>query len=115
MYLIHPLLRWWLTVGVDKSDELPQEFYLSQNYPNPFNPSTAIKYGLPKASHVKLEIFDNNGRKVTELVNNNQDPGTYQVFWNGSNDLGQSVASGVYLYQLRCGEYLSTRKMMLIK
>jgi hypothetical protein len=111
-----------LTSVVEIDTRVPEKFTISQNYPNPFNPSTSIKYGLPTDSHVKLEIFDNNGRKVTELVNNNQDPGTYQVFWNGANDLGQSVASGVYHYRIQVIDAqdqgnvrVEVNKMLLIK
>ncbi|MFH1197606.1 MAG: T9SS type A sorting domain-containing protein [bacterium] len=107
------------TTDIDESISiLPERFYLSQNYPNPFNPTTTIKYYIPTVEtgyipslqHVSLEIFDVLGREVAVLVNVEQKSGLYQVEFDGSN-----LASGVYYYQLRSGNFISTKKMLLIK
>ena len=97
------------------SNEIPKEFDLSYNYPNPFNPTTKFKYALPEGRNVKITIYDINGRKVTELVNNYQGAGTYEVTWNGKNDLGQHVASGTYIYQVNAGSFSQTKKMVMLK
>ena len=97
------------------SSEIPTEFQLTNNYPNPFNPSTKFRYALPEARNVKIIIYDINGSKVTELVNNYQGAGTYEVTWNGKNDLGQQVASGTYIYNVKAGDFVQTKKMLLLK
>jgi len=97
------------------SNEIPSEFELSYNYPNPFNPSTKFNYALPEGRNVKIIIYDINGSKVTELVNNYQGAGTYEVTWNGKNDLGQQVASGTYIYQVSAGNFNQTKKMVMLK
>jgi hypothetical protein len=94
---------------------LPQEFALLQNYPNPFNPSTTIRYSLPNRSQVMLKIYDILGREVKTLVDELQEPGNRFVVWNSTNSHGQTVGSGVYLYQLHAGSYSSVKKMLLLK
>lgn len=83
---------------------------MSQNYPNPFNPTTVINYELPKAAKVTLRIYDILGKEVANLVNDYKNEGRYSVEFNASN-----LPSGIYIYQLRTGEYTSMRKMMLVK
>ncbi|UCE67504.1 MAG: T9SS type A sorting domain-containing protein, partial [Candidatus Zixiibacteriota bacterium] len=90
--------------------EIPTVFSLGQNYPNPFNPITEFEFGIPVASHVTLEIFNIMGQKVTTLVNDYHKPGMYNVIWNGSN-----AASGIYFYRIEAGDYIETRKMLLLK
>ncbi len=97
------------------SNEIPTEFELSYNYPNPFNPSTKFKYALPEGRNVKIIIYDINGSKVTELVNNYQGAGTYEVTWNGKNDQGLQVSSGTYIYSVQAGDFVQTKKMVMIK
>ena len=103
-------------VGLNQiSTEIPQVFSLSQNYPNPFNPSTKIKFSLPadvkrEKSVVKLIIYDALGREVTTLVNEQLQPGTYEADWDASN-----YPSGVYFYKLMAGDFVTTKKMVLIK
>jgi photosystem II stability/assembly factor-like uncharacterized protein len=92
------------------NSNIPADFTLHQNYPNPFNPVTKIKFALPNSGNVKLVVFDLLGREVTALVNEQLNPGTYEVDWNASN-----YPSGVYYYQLIAGEYSETKKMILIK
>ena len=88
---------------------------LSQNYPNPFNPETTINFFVQQNSHVELAIYDLKGRKVKTLVKNSFAPGKHSVVWNGLNNHGQEVASGVYFYKMRNGTFSSTRKMILLK
>ncbi|MDW7680060.1 MAG: PQQ-binding-like beta-propeller repeat protein [bacterium] len=94
---------------------LKKDYHLYHNYPNPFNPVTTIKYQLPKESYVVLKIFNQAGQLVRELLNKNQSPGIYEIQWNGKNDNGQSVVSGVYLYNLKTDNFEQTRKMVLLR
>ncbi|MCW8811038.1 MAG: T9SS type A sorting domain-containing protein, partial [Ignavibacteriaceae bacterium] len=92
-------------------DELqPLTYSLEQNYPNPFNPSTKIKYSVPQSSQVQIKIFDVLGNEIETLVNEEKRAGTYEINWNAIN-----LPSGVYFYQLRAGEFVSTKKMILLK
>ncbi|MFZ0390524.1 MAG: FlgD immunoglobulin-like domain containing protein, partial [Calditrichia bacterium] len=88
---------------------------LEANYPNPFNPVTTISFVLPATQQVKLEIFDVLGRKVRTLLNGKQQPGAHQVNWNGTNDYGKAVSSGIYYYRLTSGSYEKTMRMLLMK
>jgi len=94
---------------------IPNRFHLAQNYPNPFNPTTIIQYELPKDVHVKLDIIDVTGRTVHQLVNGNQEAGYQSVRWNGRNSFGQQVSAGVYFFRIQSGNYMKTRKMILLK
>jgi len=97
------------------SPSLPRTFSLSQNYPNPFNPSTTIDYSIPGAERVQtcLKIFDVRGRLIRKLIEGPKEPGRYSIHWDGRNDVGGSVGSGVYLYRIEAGDFTSTRKMIL--
>lgn len=99
----------------DDGAALPEVFSVSQNYPNPFNPSTNIMYSVAKRSHVSLEVFNLLGQKVKTLVDVEMDAGSYPVTWDGDNDEGSAVASGVYFYKMVAGDFVQTRKMMLMK
>ena len=104
------------TTGIKLIDNtVPQSYTLDQNYPNPFNPTTTIKYTIPKAGNVRIEVYDITGRLVTTLVNTNQATGTYSVTWNGRNSSGQSVGSGIYLYRLQAKDFVSVKKMVMLK
>jgi hypothetical protein len=94
---------------------IPTVFNLAQNYPNPFNPYTEIKYELPVACHVNLEIYNVFGQKVATLVNEYQEAGDRAVRWYGLDDKEQTVSSGVYFYKLRAGSYSEIRKMVLLR
>jgi hypothetical protein len=94
---------------------LPERFTLHQNYPNPFNPVTALRYDLPKNSLVTIIIYDMMGREVKTLINQTQDAGYRSVIWDATNDYGKPVSAGIYLYQIQAGEYISTKKMVLLK
>jgi hypothetical protein len=88
---------------------------LEQNYPNPFNPSTTLAFSLKDGSDVHLTIYDVAGRRVRELVNERKERGAYKVVWDGQNDAGETVASGVYFYKLVAGSFTDTKKMTILK
>ncbi|MBE2226294.1 MAG: T9SS type A sorting domain-containing protein, partial [Ignavibacteria bacterium] len=92
------------------SNEIPAEFELKQNYPNPFNPNTTISFGLAGGSNVKLEVFDMSGRSAGVLVNGELKAGSYKFDFNASD-----LASGIYFYKLTAGNFVSTKKMILVK
>lgn len=92
-----------------------QEFVLEQNYPNPFNPNTVITYKLPVASNIELTIYNLMGQKVKTLINKKQSAGIYQISWDGYNQNGNQVSSGVYLYCLTIDSFIQSRKMLLLK
>lgn len=94
---------------------LPTSFVLEQNYPNPFNPDTRIDFSLPGPSQVSLTVYNVLGRSVRRLVAGEMPAGNHSVTWNGTDDNGQSVASGVYLYRLEADSHVQTRKMLLLK
>jgi hypothetical protein len=94
---------------------LPVDYNLGQNYPNPFNPITTINIALPVAGHMKLDIYNVLGQKVKTLIDNDMPAGYHSVTWNGKDNHGIPVASGVYFYHMTAGDYSSYRKMLLIK
>ena len=98
----------------------PQETALLPNFPNPFNPETWIPYQLAKPTEVTLTIYDINGRVVRDLDLGHQRAGMYHsqsraAYWDGKNVVGEPVASGVYFYTLKAGEFTATRKMLIQK
>lgn len=102
-------------VAYEVGPTLPTEYALSQNYPNPFNPSTRIQFALPQSENVVLRIYDVLGREVRTLVNERYNAGAYTINWDGRSNLGTSVATGMYIYQLSAGSFSQTKKMMLMK
>ena len=94
---------------------LPGKFKLLQNYPNPFNKSTVIGFTLTQSDFVSLEIFDLLGRRIKTLVSERLPAGYNSVIWDGTDDSGEEVASGIYLYELKSGELTETQKLMLLK
>jgi len=94
---------------------LPASFELAQNYPNPFNPTTQIRFSLPQASNVRLDIFNLLGRRVCRLIDQHLCAGVHQVTFNGRSEKGRSLASGIYFYRISAGEYTEVRKMVLLK
>jgi choice-of-anchor C domain-containing protein len=101
---------------VEETANVPRlSFTLEQNYPNPFNPETTILYELPHAGQVEIAIFNLLGERVRLLVNQRQAAGQYRILWDGRNENGKSMPSGVYLYRLRAGEFVQTRKMILMQ
>jgi hypothetical protein len=105
-----------IVVNVKNEEELPLEFSLSQNYPNPFNPSTRIEYRVASREYVTLKVYDVLGREVANLVNEEKQPGVYEIeFSAGSFGDAGNLASGVYYYQLKAGSYVETKKMIYLK
>lgn len=94
---------------------LPTEFALSQNVPNPFNPSTQIHFALPKDAQVNLSVYNVLGQHVTTLVDDFMRAGRQTILWDGADASGTTVASGVYFYKLRAGDFSDTKKMLLLK
>ena len=94
----------------DMYSSIPDKMMLSQNYPNPFNPTTNIRYTLPANNHVTLKVYDTLGQLVSTLVDKNQVAGSYALNFKADN-----LPSGMYLYRLKAGNYIETKKMMLIK
>jgi len=109
---IHPDFE---TQYVERRSTLPEVFALHQNSPNPFNPVTAIKYDMPKAGDVQIAVFNVLGQRVTDLVDGYQEAGSHEVVWNGKDDGGSSVASGIYFYRIKTSEFSDTKKMLLLK
>ncbi|MBT3179859.1 MAG: T9SS type A sorting domain-containing protein [Candidatus Marinimicrobia bacterium] len=100
----------------DKDAEIQAtDYYLHQNYPNPFNPTTTIQYDLPEDSQVNIVIYNIKGREIKTLVNHQQNAGFKSVVWDATNDLGQPVSAGVYLYRISAGDSQSVKKMVLLK
>ncbi|NWF49808.1 MAG: T9SS type A sorting domain-containing protein [Ignavibacteriaceae bacterium] len=94
----------------DEEFAFPNEFILEQNYPNPFNPYTRINYSIPQNSFISLKVYDVLGNEVANLVDAQQSAGRYEVIFDGSN-----LASGIYLYTLKAGNFTSTKKLVLMK
>jgi len=96
--------------------DLPEVYTLSQNYPNPFNPKTTINYELPKSGDISLKIYNAAGQLVRTLVNEHNEAGNYSVEWNGEDDTGNTVPTGMYIYRMTNGENIvDTKKMLLVK
>jgi hypothetical protein len=123
---VRPNRTYWYKLQEVKEDGVGREFgpyaltyrlanRLEQNVPNPFNPTTSIKYSITEDADVRLAIYDVAGRHVRTLVEQRQRANVYRVVWDGVNDQGDRVASGVYFYKLVAGTFTSTRKMMLLK
>ena len=102
-------------VIVDETKVVPEFFTLHQNYPNPFNPTTQIHYDLPLSEYVSITIYDLMGRKIRSLVKTHQNAGYRSIHWNATNDLGQHVSAGMYIYTIQAGEFRQTKKMVLLK
>jgi hypothetical protein len=111
----------WTGVKDETVAEIPTTFGLMQNYPNPFNPTTTIRYALPQAATVTLRVYNILGQEVATLVNESQGAGYHTIVWNGRNQYGAQVATGVYLYRLEArpsdggAPFVSTKKMLLMK
>ena len=104
------------TFLVSKNEiSLPTEFQVYDNYPNPFNPTTTISYGLPTDAAVNITIYDMMGRRVKIVFDGDQNAGFRSHWWDATNNDGKSVSAGIYLYTIRAGELIQTRKMVLIK
>jgi hypothetical protein len=102
----------WLDVD---NDGLPTSYVIHQNYPNPFNPVTTLRYDLPEDALVNIIIYDMMGRVVKTMVNSQQNAGYKSVRWDATNDKGEGVSAGMYIYTIQAGEFRSTKKMVLLK
>ena len=100
---------------LQKNSVLPHSYALHQNFPNPFNPVTSLRYDLPKQSFVTLTIYDLIGREITQLVNTTQEAGFRSVQWDATDSFGKPVSAGIYLYKITTGEFVQTKKMVLVK
>jgi hypothetical protein len=102
-------------LGIDES-LVPEVYALHQNYPNPFNPITKIKYDLPENTHVTLLIYDIMGRQVRTLFSNlYQEAGYRSIVWNGLDEFGRPLPSGMYFYHIKTADFIKTKKMILLK
>ena len=118
LYAYHFIQSAYQNMNLHSSDDnlqLPHNFLVYQNYPNPFNPVTTLRYDLPEDAMVNITIYDMMGRVVSNLVNNQQSGGYKSVQWNATNNQGEPVSAGVYLYSIEAGEFTKTRKMVLLK
>ena len=98
-----------------KGNFTPLNFNLFQNYPNPFNPITTLTYDLPEDTFVDITIYDMLGNVVSNLINKNQNSGFKSVQWDATNNQGELVSAGVYLYKIQAGDFSQTKKMILLK
>jgi len=101
--------------SMNPNDPTPQKIVIHQNYPNPFNPITTLHYDLPKDAMVNITIYDMIGRKVSTLVSTQQNAGYKSVKWNATNNAGQPVSAGLYLYTIQAGDFRQTKKMVMLK
>lgn len=99
----------------DEADLLPERFELNQNRPNPFNPATEISFDLPRASEVSLAVYNVLGQEIRQLVSGVLPAGNHVVIWDGRDAGGVSASSGIYFYRLEAGQYVNTKKMILLK
>jgi hypothetical protein len=104
-----------VTLGALSVESTPTEFALNQNFPNPFNPETTIKYQLAESAPVQLRIYNIVGQVVRTLVSEQQAAGRYQIRWNGTDDRGMAVSSGIYFYQVSAGKFQDVKRLMLLK
>lgn len=102
-------------VAEEEEVKVPVSFSLSQNHPNPFNSETVIEYSLPKASHVKIAIYNILGQRVRALLDQKQPAGYKRVIWDGKNKEGKTVSSGIYFYRMETEEFVRSKKMLFLK
>ncbi len=103
------------SLGQFKFGEAPKSFSLNQNYPNPFNPSTQISFQITRPGKVRLSIYNTLGQKIRDLIHEERSVGTYRVVWDGRNESGNYVSSGIYFYRLESAEGIAAKKMLLRK
>ncbi len=94
---------------------MPTDYALEQNVPNPFNPSTTIEYRLPEAGDVQLVIYNLLGQEVRTLIQETMDAGFHSVVWDGTDEFGKQVASGIYIYRMSVADFTRVQRMMLLK
>ncbi|MBD3289542.1 T9SS type A sorting domain-containing protein, partial [candidate division KSB1 bacterium] len=105
--------------GTDVTDgddeEMPKKYALKKNYPNPFNPETMITYQLPEEGFVEINIYNALGQKIRQLEASQKQPGTYKILWNGKDDFGANLSSGIYICQFKTGNKIFHQKMLLLQ
>ena len=104
-----------LEISEKNMDQFLNSFDIYPNYPNPFNPVTTLQYVLPENAMVNIIIYDMMGRQVKTLVNGSQTVGYKSIQWNATNNAGQPVSAGIYLYTIQAGDFRQTKKMVLLK
>ena len=106
-----------LSVALELTDSfvIPNQYKLYQNYPNPFNPTTVIQYDVPDPSQITLTVYDLSGREINQLINETQSPGLKTVVWDGRDFMGNRMGAGIYIYQLKSGNYIDSKKMLFVK
>jgi hypothetical protein len=102
-------------LGITEETELPTILNIISNFPNPFNPSTTIQYELSIASKVKVVIYNMLGKEIIQLYQGKKEPGVHMLGWDGFDSFGNLVSAGIYLYQIQAGQYIQTKKMVLLK
>jgi hypothetical protein len=119
-YVASEIRNFWDThfpeeLGNEGEVAFPQVYALHQNYPNPFNPVTSIRYDIPEAANVRVDVYSLLGQKVKTLASGTHQPGFYAVQWNGTNDLGHPVASGMYICRINTDQFNAVKKLILMK
>ena len=99
----------------EREAETPTAYHLAQNHPNPFNPETTLRYALPAAGRVTLAIYNATGQRIRTLLEGEQQAGHHSAVWDGRDDTGQAVASGLYLCQMETEEFSAVRKLLLVR
>ena len=102
-------------LAIDEFTGIPEIFALRQNYPNPFNPVTTIAYDVPEMASVRVDIYNILGQRVRTLINRSHEPGYYRIQWDGTNDYGQVLPSGMYIYSIQASGFTSVKKLVLMK
>jgi flagellar hook assembly protein FlgD len=104
-----------ITTSTDDGSLGPESYTLHQNYPNPFNPVTTISYDIPEDALVNVTIYNMGGEVVKTLINQTQTSGYKSIQWNATNTVGQAVSAGLYLYRIHAGDFIMSKKMVLLK
>ena len=102
-------------IAIGRLDAVPEAYGLGQNLPNPFNPSTTIEYEVPESGNVRLIVYNLLGQQVRTLVSDNIEAGFHTIVWDGADEFGRGVASGIYIYRMSAGEFKATKRMMFLK
>ncbi|MBN2365400.1 MAG: T9SS C-terminal target domain-containing protein [Calditrichaeota bacterium] len=114
-------IRQWITEGAllpittRKENQIASTYQLHQNFPNPFNPRTTISLEVVRQGNVRLTVFNINGERVSDLIDEELPAGSYHVTWNATNDRGQTLPSGIYVYRLSANGFEQTKRMLLLK
>jgi hypothetical protein len=102
-------------LAISNESIIPEIFALRQNYPNPFNPVTTIAYDVPEMTSVRVDIYNILGQQVRTLINRSHEPGYYRIQWDGTNDYGEVLPTGMYIYSIQASGFTSVKKLVLMK